>query len=89
MGRIISVREYDLKPGINIGSRTHSRDTEARGLLQLPGLVAHHVDPLGFLSVLISRRTAPRCHTGRKSTVDRAVQTIQPELPSGLYARQR
>ena len=46
MGRIISVREYDLKPGINIGSRTHPRDTEARGLLQLPGLVAQRRNSL-------------------------------------------
>ena len=122
MGRIISVREYDLKPGINIGSRTHSRDTEARGLLQLPGLVAqrrnsliegHHARTSYFIVVTCVLRfglvtggfsaAAPdpqepsRYSVGQrrvvirdeKSMVDRAVQSIQPELPSGLYARQR
>ena len=43
MGRIISIHEYDLKPGINIGEFERIlRDAEARGLLQLPGLVAHY-----------------------------------------------
>ena len=43
MGRIISIHEYDLKPGINIEQFERIlRDAEARGLLQLPGLVAHH-----------------------------------------------
>ena len=43
MGRIISIHEYDLKPGINIGQFERIlRDAEARGLLQLPGLVAHY-----------------------------------------------
>ena len=43
MGRIISIHEYDLKPGTNIGQFERIlRDAEARGLLQLPGLVAHH-----------------------------------------------
>src|SRR2546429_3774411 len=50
VGRIISVHEYDLKPGINI-SRTHSQDTEARGLLQRPGLVAHHARTSYFIVV--------------------------------------
>jgi hypothetical protein len=43
MGRIISIHEYDLKPGINVEQFEQVlRDAEARGLLQLPGLVAHH-----------------------------------------------
>jgi hypothetical protein len=43
MGRIISIREYSLKSEIN-GERFEQvlHDAEARGLLQLPGLVAHH-----------------------------------------------
>jgi hypothetical protein len=43
MGRIVSIHEYDLKPGINVEQFEQVlRDAEARGLLQLPGLVAHH-----------------------------------------------
>jgi len=43
MGRIVSIHEYDLKPGVNVGHFEQAiRDAEARGLLQLPGLVAHH-----------------------------------------------
>jgi len=43
MGRIISIHEYDLKPGISAEQFEHAlRDAEARGLLQLSGLVAHH-----------------------------------------------
>src|SRR3989442_15619127 len=43
MGRIISIHEYDLKPGTNIGQFERIlRDAEASGLLLLPGLVAHH-----------------------------------------------
>ncbi len=43
MGRIISIHEYDVKPGISAEQFEHAlRDAEARGLLQLPGLVAHH-----------------------------------------------
>ena len=43
MGRIISIHEYDLKPEVDIGQFERVlRDAEARGLLQLPGLVAHH-----------------------------------------------
>jgi heme-degrading monooxygenase HmoA len=43
MGRIISIHEYELKPGI--APEQFERllgDAEARGLLQLPGLIAHH-----------------------------------------------
>jgi hypothetical protein len=41
MGRIVSIHEYDLKPEINDGQFEQVlRDAEARGLLQLPGLVA-------------------------------------------------
>jgi heme-degrading monooxygenase HmoA len=43
MGRIVSIHEYDLRPGINVEQFEQVlRDAEARGLLQLPGLVAHH-----------------------------------------------
>jgi hypothetical protein len=43
MGRIVSIHEYDLKPGINVEEFEEVlRDAEARGLLQLPGLVPHH-----------------------------------------------
>ena len=43
MGRIISIHEYDLKPGVDAQEFENAlRDAEARGLLQLPGLVAHH-----------------------------------------------
>jgi heme-degrading monooxygenase HmoA len=43
MGRIVSIHEYDLKPGINVEQFEEVlREAEARGLLQLPGLVAHH-----------------------------------------------
>ena len=44
MARIISVHEYDLKPGSNPAQFEQAlRDAEARGLFDLPGLVAHHV----------------------------------------------
>src|SRR6266404_9279052 len=42
MGRIVSIHEYDLRRGINVEQFEQVlRDAEARGLLQLPGLVAH------------------------------------------------
>jgi len=43
MARIISIHEYDLKPRSDARQFEQSiRDAEARGLLQLPGLIAHH-----------------------------------------------
>jgi heme-degrading monooxygenase HmoA len=43
MSRIVSIHEYDLKPGIDVEQFEHVlRDAAARGLLELPGLVAHH-----------------------------------------------
>ena len=43
MGRVVSIHEYELKPGTNIEQFEQVlRDAEARGLLQLPGLVAHY-----------------------------------------------
>ena len=43
MGRVISIHEYDLKPGIDIGQFERTlRDADVRALLELPGLVAHH-----------------------------------------------
>jgi hypothetical protein len=43
MARIISIHEYDLKPGSNPAQFEQAlRDAEARGLFDLPGLTAHH-----------------------------------------------
>ena|SRR5215813_3871716 len=43
MGRVVSIHEYELKPGINVEQFEQVlRDAEARGLLLLPGLVAHY-----------------------------------------------
>ena len=43
MARIISIHEYDLKPGSNPARFEQAlRDAEARGLFDLPGLAAHH-----------------------------------------------
>jgi hypothetical protein len=43
MARIVSIHEYDLRPEVNVEQFEQVlRDAEARGLLQLPGLVAHH-----------------------------------------------
>jgi hypothetical protein len=43
MGRIVSIHEYDLRPGVDTDQFEHAlRDAEARGLLRLPGLVTHH-----------------------------------------------
>ncbi len=43
MGRIVSIHEFDLKPGVSDAQFERVlRDAEARGLLQLPGLAAHH-----------------------------------------------
>jgi hypothetical protein len=43
MGRIVSIHEYDLGPGIDVEEFERAlRDADARGLLRLPGLVAHH-----------------------------------------------
>ena len=44
MGRVVSIHEYELKPGINVEQFEQVlRDAKARGLLQLPGLVAHYL----------------------------------------------
>jgi hypothetical protein len=43
MPRIISIHEYDLKPGSNpVRFEQALEDAEARGLFDLPGLMAHH-----------------------------------------------
>ena len=43
MGRVISVHEYTLKPGVDESSFERAiQQAEAKGLLQLPGLVEHH-----------------------------------------------
>ena len=43
MARIVSIHEYELKPGIDAGTFERAiRAAEARGLLDLPGLVSHH-----------------------------------------------
>jgi hypothetical protein len=42
MARVISIHEYELKPGIDSGRFEQTlRDAEARGLFDLPGLIAH------------------------------------------------
>jgi hypothetical protein len=43
MSKIVSIHEYDLKPGVDPQHFEQAiRTAEARGLLQLPGLVAYH-----------------------------------------------
>src|SRR3989442_2243391 len=43
MARMISIHEYDLRPGSNAERFQEAiRAAEARGLFQLPGLTAHH-----------------------------------------------
>ncbi len=43
MAKVISVHEYELKPGIvEADFECALRDAERRGLLDLPGLVEHH-----------------------------------------------
>ncbi len=43
MARMISIHEYELKPGIDPERFEQTlRDAEAQGLFELPGLVAHH-----------------------------------------------
>jgi len=43
VARIVSIHEYELKPGIDAGTFERAiRAAEARGLLDLPGLVSHH-----------------------------------------------
>ena len=43
MAKVISVHEYELKPGVDPASFEQAiRTAEARGLLRLPGLVGHH-----------------------------------------------
>jgi len=43
MGRVISIHEYELRPGVRPADFERTlHDAERRGLLDLPGLVAHH-----------------------------------------------
>src|SRR5215472_17781605 len=43
MARVISIHEYDLKPGADVAAfRRAIRDAERRGLFALAGLVEHH-----------------------------------------------
>ena len=43
MAKIISVHEYELKPGVDDAEFERALDdAEKRGLFELPGLVAHH-----------------------------------------------
>jgi len=42
MARVISIHEYELKPGIDSERFEQTlRDAEARGLFDLPGLIVH------------------------------------------------
>jgi len=44
MPKLISIHEYDLKPEVDTADFERAiRDAEGRGLLHLPGLVAHHL----------------------------------------------
>ena len=113
MGRIISVHEYDLKPGINIGQSNafpgHRSTRPAAATwtrtsyfivvtcvlrfgLVTGGFSAAAPDPQNRLDERLDIGVGQRRVVIRdeKSMVDRAVQSIQPELlPSGLHARQR
>ena len=43
MARVISIHEYDLKPGADVTAFEQAvRDAERRGLFALAGLVEHH-----------------------------------------------
>ena len=43
MAKVISVHEYELKPGVQDADFERAlHDAERRGLLDLPGLTAHH-----------------------------------------------
>ena len=43
MARVISIHEYDLKPGADVPAFEQAvRDAERRGLFALAGLVEHH-----------------------------------------------
>jgi heme-degrading monooxygenase HmoA len=43
MARMISIHEYELKPGISADRLEQAfRAAQARGLFRLPGLMAHH-----------------------------------------------
>ena len=43
MARMISIHEYELKPGTSTARMEQTfRAAEARGLFELPGLTAHH-----------------------------------------------
>jgi hypothetical protein len=43
MRHVVSIHEYELKPGVDVARFEQAlRDAEARRLLQLPGLVAHY-----------------------------------------------
>ena len=43
MAKVISVHEYELKPGISDEAFERAlEDAERRGLFELPGLVGHH-----------------------------------------------
>jgi hypothetical protein len=44
MGKVVSVHEYELKPGVQPADFERAlRDAERRGLLDLPGLIGHHL----------------------------------------------
>ncbi|HEX2886196.1 hypothetical protein [Vineibacter terrae] len=43
MAKIVSIHEYELRPGIDAGAFERAvQDADARGLFRLPGLVGHH-----------------------------------------------
>ncbi|SRR5260370_820791 len=43
MATVVSIHEYELKPGVqNAAFEQAVRDAERRGLFDLPGLIGHH-----------------------------------------------
>jgi hypothetical protein len=43
MAKVISIHEYELKPGVQEADFERAlRDAERRGLFELPGLIGHH-----------------------------------------------
>jgi hypothetical protein len=66
MARVISIHEYDLKPGADVAAFEQAvRDAERRGLFALAGLVEHHFlkgikgarrDTYGFGFLRVERR---------------------------------
>ena len=84
MARVISVHEYELRPGVQeAGFERAIHDAENRGLLDLPGLAQHH-----FLRGLKGARrgayTAIWIFESREAW-ERLWGTAEAPLPSAKY----